>query len=84
MKKEDAVQAMDNLGHTLNDLRTSVWMTALNPQESGPLPTVLSIAAIPLVSIATIGHFVAAVIVTETPESVYDTVSNLGGGKKEP
>ena len=82
MKKEDAVQTMANIGDTLNDLRTSVWSTALNPQESGPLPTVLSIAAIPVVSIATIGHFVASVIVTETPASVYDTMSNLGGKKE--
>ena len=45
---------MDNLGQMLNDLRTSVDDGAQLQKRS--LPIVLSIAAIPLVSIATIGH----------------------------
>jgi len=36
---------------------------------------------IPIVNIAVIGHFVASVIVNETPASVYEVLPDLGGKK---
>ena len=86
MKKDEAVSAIDRFGETIGDLNARVWSTALNPRENGWGKTLLSIAAIPIVNAATIGQLVTSVIVKEVPESVFDTVSNLGGdgGKKEP
>ena len=83
MKKEDAVEAIEQFGHTIHDLNVRVWTTALNPREHGWGSTLLSIAAIPIVNAASIGQLVTSVVVKEVPSSVFDTVSNLGG-KKEP
>ena len=86
MKKEEAVSAIERAGETIHDLNTRVWTTALNPGEHGWGQALLSIAAIPIVNAASIGQLVTSVVVKEVPESVFDTVSNLGGtgGKKEP
>lgn len=82
MKKEDAVGAIETVGHTIHDLNDRVWTTALNPSTNGWGPSLLSIAAIPIVNAASIGHFVTSVIVNEVPPSVFDTVSKLGGKKE--
>jgi len=85
MKKDEAISAVDRFGETIGDLNARVWSTAFNPREHGWGQSLLSIAAIPIVNAATIGQLVTSVIVKEVPESVFDSVSNLGGGgKKEP
>ena len=84
MKKDEAISAIDRVGETINDLNARVWSTAFNPSEHGWGQSLLSIAAIPIVNAASIGQLVTSVIVKEVPESVFDSVSNLGGGKKEP
>jgi hypothetical protein len=83
VKKDEAISAIDRVGETINDLNARVWSTAFNPSEHGWGQSLLSIAAIPIVNAATIGQLVTSVIVKEVPESVFDTVSNLGGGKKD-
>jgi len=83
VKKEDAVNAIEEFGSTIHDLNARVWTTALNPREHGWGSSILSIAAIPIVNAATIGQMVTSVIVKEVPASVFDTVSNFGG-KKSP
>ena len=83
MKKEDAVNAIDSLGTNIQDLNARVWTTVLNPREHGLGETLLSIAAIPVVNAAFFGHLLTSVVVKEVPASVFDTVSNLGGGKKK-
>ena len=83
MKKDEAVAAIERAGVTINDLNARVWTTAFNPSEHGWGQSLLSLAAIPIVNAATIGQLVTSVVVKEVPESVFDTVSNLGG-KKEP
>jgi hypothetical protein len=86
VKKEEAVAAIERAGETINELNARVWTTAFNPSEHGWGQSLLSIAAIPIVNAASIGQLVTSVVVKEVPESVFDTVSNLGGtgGKKEP
>ncbi len=81
MKKDDAVAAIDRFGMEISDLNSRVWSTALNPSTHGWGSSLLSVAAIPIVNAATIGQLVTSVIVKEVPESVFDTVSNLGGKK---
>lgn len=83
VKKDEAVSAVERFGESIGDLNARVWSTAFNPSEHGWGQSLLSIAAIPIVNAATIGQLVASVIVKEVPESVFDSVSNLGG-KKEP
>jgi len=83
VKKEDAVNAIDSLGTNIQDLNARVWTTVLNPREHGLGETLLSIAAIPVVNAAFFGHLLTSVVVKEVPASVFDTVSNLGGGKKK-
>jgi hypothetical protein len=83
VKKDEAVAAIERAGVTINDLNARVWTTAFNPSEHGWGQSLLSLAAIPIVNAATIGQLVTSVVVKEVPESVFDTVSNLGG-KKEP
>ena len=83
MKKDEAVAAIERAGITINDLNARVWTTAFNPSEHGWGQSLLSLAAIPIVNAASIGQLVTSVVVKEVPESVFDTVSNLGG-KKEP
>jgi hypothetical protein len=83
VKKDEAVAAIERAGVTINDLNARVWTTAFNPSEHGWGQSLLSLAAIPIVNAASIGQLVTSVVVKEVPESVFDTVSNLGG-KKEP
>ncbi len=83
MKKEDAVASIEGVGHTIHDLNARVWSTALNPSQNGWGNSLLSVAAIPIVNAASIGHLVTSVVVNEIPASVFDKVSNLGG-KKSP
>jgi len=83
VKKDEAVAAIERAGITINDLNARVWTTAFNPSEHGWGQSLLSLAAIPIVNAASIGQLVTSVVVKEVPESVFDTVSNLGG-KKEP
>jgi hypothetical protein len=81
VKKEDAVETIDRAGQTINDLNAKVWNTALNPTEYGWVPSIASIAAIPVLSAASIGQLVSSAIVRQVSPSVFDTLSNLGGKK---
>ncbi len=83
MKKEEAVEAVERAGHTINDLNARAWATAFNPTEYGWGSSLLSIVAIPVMNAATIGHLVTSVVVKQVSPNVFDSLSNLGG-KKEP
>lgn len=78
MKKADVVETVDGVGTTVRDLYSTMWSTALNPSQHGWPASALSIGCIPLVNIALLGHFVASVIVTETPDSVYEALPDFG------
>jgi hypothetical protein len=81
VKKEEAIDAIEQAGNTIHDLNIRVWTTALNPRQHGWGQSLLSIAAIPIVNAASIGQLVTSAVVKEVPAKVFDTVSNLGGRK---
>ena len=78
MKKEEAVESLERAGQTVNDLYTRAWTTALSPTEHGWGPSIASIAAIPVLSMASIGHMVSSAVVKQVPPNVFDSVSNIG------
>ena len=55
MKKEDAVESLERAGNTINDLYTRAWGTALYPTQNGWGPSIACIAAIPVLSLASLG-----------------------------
>jgi hypothetical protein len=79
MKKAEAVEALDNVGRAIGDVSARMWSTALSPNEHGIGASLLSVAAIPIVSTAAFGQMLTSVVVREIPEGVFDSVSNLGG-----
>jgi hypothetical protein len=78
MKKEEAVADLERLGETINDLYTRAWSTALYPTQHGWGPSIASIVAIPVLSMASFGRMVGSAIVEQLPPSVFDSVSNPG------
>ena len=82
MKKEDAVENLERAGHTINELYVRVWDNALHPTERGWATSIASIAAIPVLSAASIGQMVGAAVVQQISPGVFDTLSNIGRPKK--
>jgi hypothetical protein len=82
MKKEEAVEAIEQAGQTIHDLNSRLWTTALNPGEHGWGASLLSAATIPVTNAAAIGHLVTQAVVKQVSPSVFDALSNLGGKKK--
>jgi hypothetical protein len=83
MKKEDAVQTVEQVGLTINELHSRAWATALYPTQYGWGTSIAWAAAIPVLSMASIGHFVGSAVVQQIPPSVFDAAS--GDNKpKEP
>lgn len=78
MKKEEAVSNLEGLGHTIDDLYARAWSTALYPTRHGWGPSIASIVAIPVLSLASLGRMVGSAVVEQVPSSVFDTVSNIG------
>lgn len=81
MKKEDAVDSLDRAGLTINDINARVWNTALHPTQYGWGSSIASIAAIPVLNLASIGHLVSSAVVRQISPGVFDTLSNLSPGK---
>jgi hypothetical protein len=84
MKKEEAVADLERLGETINDLYMRAWNTALYPTQHGWGPSIASIVAIPVLSMASFGRMVGSAVVEQLPASVFDTVSNIGKRDKPP
>ncbi len=84
MKKNDAMDTMDRAGQTINDLYSRAWGTALYPTQHGWGPSIASMAAIPVLSMASFGHMVSSAVVQQVPSSVFDTLSNVGKSNDEP
>ena len=77
MKKEEAVGELERLGETINDLYMRAWSTALYPTRHGWGPSLASIVAIPVLSMASFGRMVGSAVVEQLPPSVFDTLSNV-------
>lgn len=79
MKKEDAVESLERAGTTINDLYARAWGTALYPTQHGWGPSIASIAAIPVLSLASLGHTIGTAVVQQLPPELFDKVPT---GKK--
>ncbi|MEP6492059.1 MAG: hypothetical protein ABJF01_05245 [bacterium] len=78
MKKEEAVDSLDRAGQTIGELYARAWSTALYPTQHGWGPSIACIAAIPVLSMASLGQMVGAAVVQQVPSEVFDTLSNIG------
>lgn len=83
MKKEDAVEAIDQAGLTIHEVNARVWSTALNPTDNGWGPALLSAAAIPVTNLASIGHLITSAVVRQVSPSVFEALPDIGGKKNE-
>jgi hypothetical protein len=72
MKKEEAVESLERAGSTINDLYSRAWSTALYPTQHGWGPSIASMAAIPVLSIASLGHIVGSAVVQQLPAELFD------------
>ena len=81
MKKEEALETIERAGNTINEMHTRAWSTALYPTEHGWGPSIASIVAIPVLSLASIGHLVGSAVVQQIPSEVFDKVSDFGKPK---
>ena len=78
MKKEEAIDGLERAGQTINELYAKAWATALYPTQHGWGPSIASMGAIPLLSVASIGQMVSAAIVDQVPADVFDRLSSIG------
>ena len=81
MKKQDAMDSLERAGATINETNARIWATALNPTQYGWVSSIASIAAIPVLSTASLGHMVGSAVVSQISPSVFDSLSKLSGGK---
>jgi hypothetical protein len=83
VKKEEALETIERAGNTINEMHTRAWSTALYPTEHGWGPSIASIVAIPVLSLASIGHLVGSAVVQQIPSEVFDKVSDFGKPKSD-
>ena len=79
MKKEDAVNKLENAGNKINGLYGSAWNTALHPTRYGWASSILSIASIPVLSAASIGHMVTTAVTNQINPDTFEKLTSLGG-----
>jgi hypothetical protein len=83
VKKEEAVESIERAGQMINEVNTQVWTTALNPTHYGWAKSIASVAVIPVLSAAQLGHMVSEAVVRQVSPNVFDSLSNLGQTKKD-
>ena len=83
VKKEEAVESLERAGAAINDINGRIWNVALNPTHYGWAQSIASIAAIPVLSAASIGQLVSEAVVRQISPDVFDRVSNFGQSKKD-
>jgi hypothetical protein len=83
MKKSDAVESLERAGATINDLYSRAWSTALYPTQHGWGPSIASMAAIPVLSVASLGHIVGTAVVQQLPSELFDKLPD-GNKPKDP
>jgi hypothetical protein len=84
MKKDDALNRLNGAGHAINELNASAWNTALHPTRYGWVSSVFSIATIPVLSAASIGHLVTSAVVSQINPDTFERVTGLGSRKDDP
>ncbi len=83
MNKSDAVESMERAGNTINDLYSRAWSTALYPTQHGWGPSIASIVAIPVLSMASIGHMVSSAVVQQLPAELFEKIPDIGDKPKD-
>ena len=83
MRKEDAVNKLENAGQKINSLYGSAWNTALHPTRYGWASSILSIASIPVLSAASIGHMVTSAVTSQISPDTFEKITTLGGDSSE-
>ena len=78
MKKDDALNRLDRAGETINDLSANAWNTALHPTQHGWISSIVSIATIPVLSAASIGHMVTSAVVSQVDADTFERITTLG------
>jgi hypothetical protein len=84
MKKEEAVESLERAGSAIGELYTRAWGTALYPTQHGWGTSIACMVAIPVLSMASLGHLVTSAVVQQLPADVFDTISNVGKPKDPP
>jgi len=82
MKKEELLENLEQTGHTINDLYSRAWSTALYPTQHGWGPALGCIVAIPVLSMASFGRMVGTAIVEQLPPSLFDQPGDSGKSDK--
>ena len=77
MKKDEAVDKLDRAGFTINDLNARAWNTALNPTSHGWASSILSLATIPVLSAAFIGHLVSSAVVKQIDAKTFERITEF-------
>lgn len=83
MKKDDALDKLERAGNTIHNVNASAWNTALNPTQYGWGKSILSIASIPVLSAASIGHLVSHAVVRQMNPDTFEKITALGGKPKD-
>ncbi len=80
MKKEDAVERLDQTGRRIHELHASAWNTALHPTRHGWGSSIVGLASIPVLSFASIGHMVGSAVVNQIGAETFERLTDLPGG----
>jgi hypothetical protein len=83
MKKNDAVEKLDRVGDKIHGLNASAWNTALNPTQYGWARSIFSVATIPVLSAASVGHLVTSAVVKQIEPDTFEKITDLGGKKTD-
>jgi hypothetical protein len=83
VKKEEAVASIEEAGRTIQEVNAQIWSTALNPTHYGWGKSIASIAAIPVLSAASVGQMVSEAVVRQISPAVFDQVSNFARPTKK-
>ena len=83
MKKEDAVSRLERTGENISGLYASAWNTALNPTQYGWASSILSMASIPVLSAASIGHLVTSAVVKQVDSNTFERLTEFPRDKSD-
>lgn len=78
MKKEDAVEKLERAGQAIHGMNASAWNTALNPTRYGWASSIFSIATLPVLGAASIGHLVTSAVTNQINPDTFERITTLG------
>jgi hypothetical protein len=84
MKKEDAVNHLDRAGEKIHGLYASAWNTALHPTQYGWGSSIFSLATIPVLSAASIGHLVTSAVTNQINPETFEKITDPLGKDDKP